>query len=266
MVLAGFNRPGPPIIYGMEEWSDQGIVLSARAHGEGGAVLSVLTEQHGRHHGYVHGARSSRLRGMTEPGTVMDITWKARTSDQLGTISFEDGVNHAAHLLSEPLKLSALLAASALCDQALPEREVHPGLFHGMKALIHNLQMDIWGAAYVLWELAFLKELGFGLDLSRCVAKGDNNNLTHVSPKSGCAVSAAEAEPYKDKLLVLPGFLIGRGFGAEEDIEVLQGLKLTGHFLNHWVFAHHSQGIPDARLRFQALFAKNIASNIDSAA
>lgn len=235
------------------------MVLSARAHGEGGAVLSVLTEQHGRHAGYVHGARGSRLRGLTEPGTLLDITWKARIADQLGTLSFEHGVNQAAMLLDDHLRLSALMSACALCDQALPEREVHPGLFHGMSALVRTLREDIWGAAYVLWEIALLKELGFGLDLTRCVAGGDSNNLIYVSPKSGCAVSEEKGEPYKDKLLKLPGFMIGKGFSGNPDADVLDGLRLTGYFLNQWVFVHHTQGVPEARQRFQALFGKSVA-------
>ena len=242
----------------MEEWSDQAIVLSARAHGEGGAVLSVLTEAHGRHAGYVHGARGSRLRGFTEPGTLMKVTWKARTADQLGTLSFEDGVNQAAMLLDDPLKLSALLSASALCDQSLPEREVHSGLFHGLSTLVSTLGSDIWSAAYVLWEIALIKELGFGMDLTRCVAGGDNTDLTFVSPKSGCAVSTEKAEPYKDKLLKLPGFMIGKGFTDNPDRDVLNGLKLTGYFLSQWVFAHNTHGVPDARLRFQGLFEKSV--------
>lgn len=250
---------GYSIFYCMEEWSDQAIVLSARAHGEGGAVLSVLTEGHGRHAGYVHGARGSRLRGFTEPGTLMDITWKARVSDQLGTMSFEHGVNQAAMLLDDPLKLAALLSACALCDQSLPEREVHAGLFHGMSALVRTLTSEIWSAAYVLWEVALIKELGFGMDLSRCVAGGDSADLTYVSPKSGCAVSTEKAEPYKDKLLKLPGFMIGKGFGDDPDTEILSGLRLTGYFMSHWVFAHNTHGVPDARLRFQAMFEKSLA-------
>ena len=242
----------------MEEWSDRAIVLSARAHGEGGAVLSVLTEQHGRHAGYVHGARGSRLRGFTEAGTLLDVTWKAKVADQLGTMSFEHGVGVASFLLDDHLRLAALVSACTLCDQSLPEREVHPGLFHGMNALLQTLREDIWGAAYVLWEIALIKELGFGMNLTRCVAGGDNSDLTYVSPKSGCAVSTEKAEPYKDKLLKLPGFMIGKGFSDNPDRDVLEGLRLTGFFLAHWVFAHHSNGVPEARQRFEALFAKSV--------
>lgn len=250
----------------MEEWSDQAIVLSARPHGENGAVLSVLTEHHGRHNGYVHAARSSKNRGALEPGTLLHIDWKAKVEGQLGTMTFDSGKNLAAFLLDDPLKLSALLSACSLCDASLPERENHPAIFYGMQALLETLQSDVWGAVYVLWEIAFLKELGFGLDFSRCATGGDAATLTYMSPKSGCAVSLAAGEPYKDKLLKLPEFLKPGGIRESENAEVLLGLKMTGHFLENWVFAHHSKGVPSPRLRFESLFAKTIEQTISSAA
>ena len=143
----------------MENWTDQGIVLAVRPHGENGAVVSLLTETHGRHLGYVYGARSQKTRGLLEIGTVIEATWQSRVADQLGNFTFEHGRNNAALMMDEPLKLAALMSACALCDVALPEREVHPGLFHGMGALMEALQTDIWGAAYILWEIAFLKEI-----------------------------------------------------------------------------------------------------------
>lgn len=245
----------------MEEWRDQGIILAVRPHGENGGVLSLLTEQHGRHAGFVNGARSSKIRGMIEPGTLLDITWRARVSDQLGTVTIENAQGVAAYLLDDPLKLAALLSACSLCDQALPEREGHPGLFHGLQALLEILKEEMWGVAYVGWEIAFLKELGFGMDLTRCVAGGDPATLTHVSPKSGCAVGAEAARPYESKLLRLPEFLKQRpnpvANGTPEDI--YNGIKMTGHFMESWVFAHHTKGVPEARLRFQSLFAKTVA-------
>ncbi|MCB1558878.1 MAG: DNA repair protein RecO [Alphaproteobacteria bacterium] len=240
----------------MEQWTDHGIVLSARAHGENGAVVSLLTENHGRHNGYVYGAKSTKMRGLLEAGTILEIEWKSRVSDQLGNFSFEHGQNCAALILSDPMKLAALLSACSLCDVALPERESHPGLYKGMKALLETLQTEVWGAAYVLWEIALLKELGFGLDLTRCVAGGDTRTLTYVSPKSGCAVSLKEGYPYKDKLLKLPEFLRHEPSKPLDEEDVLTGLKLTGYFLENWVFAHHSHGTPEPRLRFASVFAK----------
>lgn len=239
----------------MENWQDQGIVLNVRAHGESGAVVALLTETHGRHAGYVHGAQSAKKRAMLERGSCVSASWQCRTGDGLGHYTLEPEKGLPAGVLEDPLKLGAMLSACALCDEALPEREGHPGLFHGLQTLIGTLESDHWGPVYVMWEIALLKELGFGLDLVRCAMGGDPAALSHISPKSGRAVSESHAQPYLDKLLELPDFLKpAGGVGTEE--EVIKGLRMGGHFLEHWVFAHHTRGVPEARLRFQERFER----------
>lgn len=248
----------------MEQWRDQGFVLSVRPHGEGGAVVSVLTEQHGRHAGYLHGAQSAKKRAMLELGTLVSCDWTSRVEGQLGTYTLEPegGLPHG--VLDDALKLSALLSACALCDAALPEREGHPGLFHGFKTLIDMMNAtDIWAAAYIYWEIAFLKELGFGMDLTRCAGGGDSGRLAYVSPKSGRAVSYEAGQPYKEKLLELPAFLKPNG-GPVDAAEIHKGLKMTGYFLEHWAFAHHTKGVPEPRLRFEARYAKHIAPETET--
>lgn len=235
----------------MEQWTDTAIVLGARTHGENGAIVCMLTREHGRHAGYVHGARSARLRGLLEPGSRLHVDWRARVADQLGTFSVEsNGVGAGSALLHDSLRLSALLSACALCEATLPDREGHPGLFAGLETLCAHLSGAHWGAAYVFWEIALLRELGFGLDLSRCALGGDPLTLEWVSPKSGRAVSRAAGEAYADRLLPLPAFLKPGG-GEDTPDEVLKGLTLTGHFLETWVFAHHSIGVPDQRQRLR---------------
>ncbi len=247
----------------MERWQDQGIVLSARRHGENGAVVSLLTESHGRHAGYVRGAHSTKGRGTLEAGNIVDVSWQSRVSDQLGSFSLELSKNPTAHFIAEPLKLGALQSACALCDAALPEREGHSGLFYGLLSLFDALTTEVWAPAYVMWEIAFLRELGFSLDLGKCAGGGDDLELVYVSPKTGRAVSAGAGAIYKERLLALPGFLSPAG-GNGDDAEVEAGLKLTAHFLEHWVFAHHTQGMPEARLRFEARFAKTVAQEIQN--
>lgn len=245
----------------MESWSDQGIVLHARPHGENGAIVALLTCEHGRHAGYVHGGRSSKKRGMLEPGSLIKAQWQSRVEENSGSYTVEQERGIPPFLMDDPLKLGALLSACNLCDAALPEREGHPGLFHGFQALMTALEEEHWGPVYVMWELAFLKELGFGLELSKCAGGGDAGQLTHISPKSGRAVSAEKAEPYKDRLLELPDFLKPQGGpGAPE--EVLKGLRMTGYFLEHWAFAHHTKGVPEARLRFAERFRKTISPSV----
>ncbi len=245
----------------MEQWTDQGIVLSARPHGEGGAVVSLLTENHGRHAGYVHGAMSSKKRGYLQQGSQVKAQWSARISDSLGTYTLEPERGLPEGVLEDSLKLAALLSACGLCDASLPERDGHAGLYHGFIALMEMLQTDHWSAAYIMWEISLLKELGFHLELGKCAGGGDIDTLCYVSPKTGRAVSKAQAAPYKEKLLELPNFLrpdnVRDGaVGDKEDI--VRGLKMTGYFLEHWAFIHHAKGVPEARLMFEERYYNKI--------
>lgn len=236
----------------MIEWQDQGIVLSARPHGETSAVVQLMTREHGRHAGLVRGGQGRQARALLQPGNRVAATWKARLADHLGNLSCELETSHAARLLDHPARLAAMTAAAAVTERALAEREPHPACYEGLLALLAALEGDHWAEAYVGWELALLAELGFGLDLSACAGGGDNDQLAYVSPRSGRAVSLAAGEPYREKLLPLPGFLIGRGEGGAR--EVAQGLRLTGFFLDRFVFAPQNRPLPAPRERLTAHF------------
>ncbi|CAG0903891.1 unnamed protein product [Cyprideis torosa] len=253
----------------MEQWTNQGIVLSARSHGEGGAVVSLLTENNGRHAGYVHGAMSSKKRGFLQAGSQVKAQWSARVSDSLGTYTLEPEAGLPDGVLDSSLKLAALLSACSLCDAALPEREGHSGLYHGFLALMDMLSNDDlgdqWGAAYVMWEISLLRELGFHLELDKCAGGGDSETLCYASPKTGRAVSKAQAAPYKEKLLLLPNFLrphVMREEGVEVQEDILTGLKMTGYFLEHWAFIHHAKGVPEPRVMFEERFGRSVVNII----
>jgi DNA repair protein RecO (recombination protein O) len=229
------------------DWTDDGIVLAARRHGETALVLSLLTRAHGRHAGLVRGGAGRRGRALYEPGNRLRATWKARLAEHLGTFTCEPVAAAAAAFLDDPGRLAALTSACALVEAALPEREPHPRAFADLASLIGALSGADYAAAYVRWELGLLAELGFGLDLARCAATGADGDLAYVSPKSGRAVSAAAAELYRRRLLPLPRFLIAPV--APAAAEIADGLRLTGHFLAEHVFAHRTGGAPAARAR-----------------
>ncbi len=233
-------------------WSDEGIVLSARRHGENSVVVQLLTRGQGRHAGLVRGGQGRRARGIYQPGNLVAVRWSARLAEHLGNYTCELVEAHAARVLDDPARLAALSAAAALAETALPEREPHAACFAGFLALLAARPGDHWAEVYVRWELALLAELGFGLDLESCAAGGANDQLAYVSPKSGRAVSLAAGAPYRDRLLALPGFLAGHGGGGTEQVE--QGLALTGFFLERHVFAPHHRDLPAARRRLAERF------------
>lgn len=243
------------------EWTDEGVVLTVRRHGESAAIVSLLTAGHGRHAGLVRGGASRRLRGMLQPGNLVVATWRARLEEHLGTYTVEPVRSHAT-LYEQPGPLAALTAATALVEAALPERAPHPDLFRSLSMLLEALEGQGWGAAYVRWELSLLAELGFGLDLGSCAATGTNDGLAWVSPKSGRAVSLSAGEPWRDRLLPLPSFLSPAG-GPADAGAVAEGLRLSGWFLERHVFEPHGMTSPDARERLVAHIGRLDATRQD---
>lgn len=233
------------------QWEDEAIVLAARRHGESALIVQLLTRGHGRHAGLVRGGQGPKLRMVYQIGNRLAVTWKARLAEHLGGIAGELLRGHAARFMDDPGRLACLAAAAAMAEATLPEREPHPRAYEGLLELLEALDADAgWAASYVAWELALLAELGFGLDLSRCAATGESGDLIYVSPKSGQAVSSRAGEPYRDRLLPLPRFLLPGSNAAPSPQDVLDGLTLADYFLEHRVFAPHRQKTPAARSRF----------------
>lgn len=238
------------------EWRDQGALLGVRQHGETSAIIEVFTAEHGRHAGVVRGGVSRRIAPILQPGAQLDVTWRARLDDHIGAFTVEPIRSRSAVIMADRLALAALGAITALLGFALPEREAHPALYARTVALLDALgATPVWPRDYLLWELALLEELGFGLDLSRCAATGATDDLAYVSPKSGAAVSRAGAGAWSDRLLPLPPAL--RGLPAAGPAELAEGLRTTGHFLDTWLApALGERPLPAARARFVAALAR----------
>ncbi|MGR3542396.1 MAG: DNA repair protein RecO [Hasllibacter sp.] len=234
------------------EWREEGVLLSARPHGEAHAIAEALTEGHGRVAGLVHGGQSRKKAAFMQPGTQLDLSFRARSEAALGTLGAEP-VRSRAHLMADRRQLTALNAALGLVRFALPEGEPHPRLYRATVRLLDGLGDAGWELGYLEWEVLLLEEAGFALDLSRCAVTGAAEGLVGVSPRTGRAVTAAGAGEYADRLLPLPEVLRGCDGGPAE---VAEGLRVTGHFLEHSLGAAVGRPLPEARARLADLMAR----------
>lgn len=238
-------------------WQDEGVVLARRRHGESSAVVSLFTRAHGRHAGLVRGGAGRRARALYQAGNALGVTWRARLPDQLGSFSCELQRPVAARLLDHPDRLAALGAACALLEASLPERDPHPSLYINFIGLTDVLLEDeSWPERYVRFELDLLAELGFGLDLKACAVTGRTEDLVYVSPRSGRAVSRQGAGVYADRLLPLPGFLLGAA--PADPAQIQAGLRLTGAFLRRHLFDASERAMPSARERLLRQLARRV--------
>lgn len=238
------------------EWREEGLLLAHRRHGENAAIIEVFTETHGRHAGIVRGGASRKIAPILQPGTQLDLTWRARLEDHLGAFTVEPVKSRAAVFMADRKTLAGLNALTALLTFALPEREAHPSLYAKSLAVLDMMEAGpYWPLAYLRWELALLEELGFGLDLGSCAVTGAADGLAYISPRTGRAVSEAGAGEYKDRLLPFSPALVGWGDGTPT--EIADGMRVTGHFLRTWLApALGDKKLPQARERLADLLAR----------
>jgi DNA repair protein RecO (recombination protein O) len=240
------------------EWTDEGIVLGVRRHGESSAIVELLTREHGRHLGLVRGGAGSRMRPLLQPGNSVTALWRARLDEHLGYYQLEGTRLRAASLLASSHAVYGVTHLASLA-RLLPERDPHADIYAMLELTLDDFE-DAGAAAVHLirFELAMLAELGFGLDLQSCAATGATSELIYVSPKSGGAVSRTAGEPFRDRLLRLPAFLREGegGMNSWSDQDLQDGFKLTGLFLLRHVLEPRGQRHSDARNGFINAVAK----------
>jgi DNA repair protein RecO (recombination protein O) len=247
------------------EWTDEGIVLGLRRHGEANAIVEVLTVAHGRHLGLVRGGASARLRPVLQPGNTVEVTWRARLDEHLGHYAVEGLRLRAAGFLLLPHALYGLTHLCALV-RLLPERDPHPDLHETFSRLLDVLDdPGLAGSQVARFELQILAELGFGLDLDSCAATGTHEDLVYVSPKSGRAVSREAGAAWADRLLPLPAFLADESVHAPSSDELAEAFALTGYFLQRHVLDPRGASLPQERAQFVTALARALPAGRMSA-
>ncbi|HUO54901.1 MAG TPA: DNA repair protein RecO [Rhodoblastus sp.] len=235
------------------EWSERGLVLGLKKHGETSVILELMTRAHGRHLGVVRGGRSRSMQPVLQPGNEVEAVWRARLEEHLGLYAVEAAALRTDLLLSNPRGLHGVNWLGALL-RLLPERDPHPGLYDRAQVLLAQLTTPFAPALFVHFELALLAELGFGLDFERCAATGARDELVYVSPKSARAVSREAGAPWAEKLLPLPAFILAAPGAAVETAALRDGFRLTEFFLTRDVFAPRGLKPPASRAAFLASF------------
>ena len=253
----------------MPEWNDRGIILSVRPHAETAAIVNILTAEHGRQAGLVRGGQSSKMRGLLQPGNLVEVHWRARLEEHLGTMTFDLVTPYASTVLDHAFRLAGLASVCAIMEAALPEREPAQGVYEATDLIIQmitSLDMvdgefdDHWLGGYIRWEVGMLGVAGYALDLNHCGVTGATDGLLYVSPRTGVAVTAAGAGIHAPRLLALPSFLGGESEKTLEE-DLLDGMELTGHFLEKKVFGLQHQPLPPARERLITIARKRLGQS-----
>jgi DNA repair protein RecO (recombination protein O) len=241
------------------QWTDEGIVIGVRRHGEASAILELMTREHGRHLGMVRGGFGTRMKPILQTGNTVSASWRARLDEHLGNYTVEALRQRASNFFGAPHAIYGVTHLAALM-RLLPERDPHADLYEVFEGILDRLENPVVAAPMVArFELQMLTELGFGLDLEQCASTGTTHDLIYVSPKSGRAVSRTAGEPWADRMLRLPDFLrdherepVGR--------DLADGFALTGFFLARHVLEPRGLSLTDERAHFIAALSRALPS------
>ncbi|MDP2408724.1 MAG: DNA repair protein RecO [Pseudolabrys sp.] len=237
------------------QWTDEGIVIGVRRHGEASAILELMTREHGRHLGMVRGGFGTRMKPILQTGNSVSANWRARLDEHLGNYTVEGMRLRASSFFGASHAIYGVTHLAALM-RLLPERDPHAELYAVFEGILDRLDDPVAVAPMVArFEMQMLSELGFGLDLEQCAATGSTADLIYVSPKSGRAVSRSAGEPWADRMLRLPGFLSDAQQTPTAE-EIADGFALTGFFLSRHVLEPRGMTLSDERSHFIAALAR----------
>ncbi|MEN3347490.1 MAG: repair protein RecO, partial [Bradyrhizobium sp.] len=121
------------------EWTDEGIVLGVRRHGESSAIVELMTREHGRHLGLVRGGAGSRMRPLLQPGNSVTAVWRARLDEHLGMYTVEGTRLRAATLLASSHAVYGVTHLAALA-RLLPERDPHQDIYEMVQWILDDFE------------------------------------------------------------------------------------------------------------------------------
>ena len=202
-----------------------GILIDIKPLSERDSLARIFTRDYGVMIGVMRGAVIAK-KNRPLIGQVGAVSWNARLDSQLGVFHWEASRNMAALIMADFSRLAMMNAAFALIGALLPERERYDRLYNQTVEFINILSgcRDVVGE-YLGWEINFLREIGYALDLSACAGCGVRTGLDYLSPRTCRAVCAACGAPYADKLYPLP-MTLGVSARLIEHVCVAQGASM----------------------------------------
>ena len=206
--------------------SDEGLFLYSKNFGENSKILYIFS----KNNGLVKGLSrfSKRKKNNLINFDKIRFTWSSRDQNALGFINFEQQDSNSFNdYIFSIIKASA----SELCMEFLPLWEKNLNIYNDildLAAMQLKSNSYIIGK-YVKWEIDFLKNLGYGLNIKLCAVSGKTENVYFISPKTGNAVNFNVGKKFSKKLFKIPNCMKDN-FKREYYEDYKEALKITEHF------------------------------------
>ena len=224
--------------------NDLGFFLGNKKYGENSMIVYILSKNNGLIKSFSKYSKKKRLsfRILDE----VNFTWQSKQKDSLGYINLD----LEASIKTNDTFISSLIKSSAseLCIKFLPLWQQNFEIYKDLQRLIDSLdkKIELIIFNYVWWEIFFLKNTGYGINLEKCSVSGSKEKLYYLSPNSGNSVTYSVGYKYRNKLFKLPYCLKEKAV-SNNFVDYIDALKITTYFLsksfdydlNKFVFRTH---------------------------
>ena len=208
--------------------NDSGFFLGNKKYGENSMIVYVLSKNNGLIKGFSKFSKKKRL--SFKILDEVNFTWQAKQKDSLGYINLE----LEASLKENNSFISSLIKSSVseLCIKFLPLWQQNIEIYIDLQRLIKNLdkKIELIIFNYVWWEILFLKNTGYGINLDKCSVSGSKEKLYYLSPNSGNSVTYSVGHKYRNKLFKLPYCLREKAV-SNNFVDYIDALKISSYFL-----------------------------------
>ena len=224
-------------------WKDEGFILSKKKYGENSIIIEVFTLDHGKCSGIVYGGTSNKIRNYLQLGNKIQVILKTKNDSRLGYFKIEIIDAISPYFFDDNKKLNCLFSSLDLLKKALPELLSYNSVYVLFSNFLNELMFNKnWIVHYIFWEINFLKEIGFDMNLaSNLISKNySNNNMAIVL--------------IDNEKMNIPNFMIENIFENIDTKSIYSALKLIGKFLQKNILLPNNLNYPTSRKNLESFY------------
>lgn len=227
-------------------WTDRAVLLTVARVGKQTLVLEVLTENYGRCRAVA--TLDGKEAPILLPGSFLTINC---TNDKLGEPLRAKLLEISGGIIAESaddVALLALTSAKDLMVAFLDEEDPVPEIYDATQEMMQSLVSDDkrWPVHYAALEFALLTELGHVRGMSDCMPAVRHGETIYMSPKSARMVTREQAGAFLDRMVPVPGLLLGQQ--KVNAIDVRLSLELNKTVFENFALPTVGLGqLPDVR-------------------
>jgi len=219
-------------------WDDNGFLLSKNKYNENSIVAEIFTENYGKCSGIIFGASSKKIKNYLQIGNKLRVNHTFKTEGKIGYFKTEIIKAYSPLYFDDKKKLMCIGSGLNLIKLLTVDSQENSKIFELIDNFFIILNKENWINEYIFWELELLKLIGYDLVLKNLVTKEKIDDKIKYYVKSN-----------SEKKFV-PNFLIDKNKNELNNIQLLNGLKLVGDYLDKNIFKPNNINFPTSRIDF----------------